>query len=480
MSDPALAAYLDGAEPALLAALAEFVGFASISSSPAAQPALERCVEWVQRQCREAGFEQVTAFPTAGNPIVLATLASPVAGAPTVLMYGHYDVQPAEAAEWQSDPFTAEIRDGRVYGRGVSDNKAPILITLGAVRACRALGGPVPCNLVYLLEGDEERSAEPLRAFSAAHADLLAADVVHVADAWMHEAGVPAVTTAVRGMAALDFSVSTGRWSLHSGIYGGAVPNAVGVLAGLLASLHDASGRVAVAGFYDRVSETSAEERARWAAFAPDRDAYLAETGSHYLAGETPYSALEQVWSRPTLEINGAWGGFQGEGIHTIVPAKAHAKLTCRLVADQDPQEVIDQVEAHLRAHAPAGAEVEIESTLAGAPPLAMRADSPAVRAAAGALEDVWGRLRSWAGPATRCRPPRSSRRTRRATPSSWGSRSRASGRTGPTSTSTSRTSAAGSRRPSPSGAATRTRLSGSSRARTSARASAPGRARRA
>ena len=387
-----LRAYLDAAEEQHHARLAEFVAFASISSSPEAQPEIERCVEWLQEECRDAGFEQVSTFPTSGNPVVLATLASPDADAPTVLMYGHYDVQPADPEEWQTPPFAPEIRDGRMYGRGTSDNKAPILVNLIAVRACRELYGAVPCNLVYVIEGDEERTAEPLGEFSRDHGALLAADVLHVADSWMHEPGVPAVTTAVRGMAALDFSVSTAQWNLHSGIYGGAVPNAVSVLAGLLAGLHDASGRVAVAGFYDEVAETSSTERARWAAFAPERDVFLAETGSHYLAGETPYSPLEQIWSRPTLEINGAWGGFLGEGIHTIVPAKAHAKITCRLVAEQDPQRVIEQIAEHLRLHTPPGAELVIESTLAGAAPLSMPADSPAVRAAAGALEAVWGR----------------------------------------------------------------------------------------
>ena len=233
-------------------ALAEFVAFASISSSPDASRRSRAALEWLQRQCREAGFEQVRAFPTSGNPIVLATLASPIADAPTVLIYGHYDVQPVDAAEWQTPPFSPEIRDGCMYGRGVSDNKAPIMINLSALRACLELDGSAPCNLVYVIEGDEERTAEPLREFSAEHGDLLAADVLHVADSWMHEPGVPAVTTAVRGMAALEFSVSTARWNLHSGTYGGAVPNAVSVLAGLLAGLHDASGRVAVAGFYDR------------------------------------------------------------------------------------------------------------------------------------------------------------------------------------------------------------------------------------
>ena len=393
MSDGSrLGAYLDATEAQQLATLAEFVGFASISSSPDAQPEIERCVEWLERQCREAGFDQVCSFPTSGNPIVLATLASPSAGAPTVLIYGHYDVQPVDGAEWQTPPFSPEIRDGCMYGRGVSDNKAPIVINLSALRACLELGGSVPCNLAYVIEGDEERSAEPLREFSAEHGDLLAADVLHVADSWMHEPGVPAVTTAVRGMAALEFSVSTARWNLHSGTYGGAVPNAVSVLAGLLASLHDASGRVAVTGFYDRVAEASREERERWAAIAPEPAAFLAETGSRYLAGETPYSPLEQIWARPTLEINGAWGGFLGEGIHTIVPANAHAKITCRLVAEQDPQEVIDLIAEHLRLHTPPGAELVIESTLAGCAPLSMPADAPAVRAAAAALEAVWER----------------------------------------------------------------------------------------
>ena len=393
MIDPALlGAHLDTAEADHLATLAEFVEFAGVSSSPAAGPALAGCVEWLQQQCRAAGFEHVAAHPTSGNPVVLARLQGARADAPTVLMYGHYDVQPAEAEEWQSPPFAPEIRDGRMYGRGVSDNKAPIMINLNAVRACRELAGSVPCHLIYVIEGDEERSAEPLREFSAAHGDLLSADVLHVADSWMHAPGVPAVTTAVRGMAAIDFSVATARWNLHSGIYGGAVPNALSVLAGLLASLHDEGGRVAVAGFYDRVAEVSDEERARWAEFAPSPAAFREDAGSFSLGGEESYSVLERVWSRPTLEINGAWGGHVGEGIHTIVPATAHAKLTCRLVADQDPQEIIDRIVEHLRTLLPAGAELRIESTLPGAAPLSLSADSPAVRAAVAALESVWQR----------------------------------------------------------------------------------------
>jgi acetylornithine deacetylase/succinyl-diaminopimelate desuccinylase-like protein len=387
-----LRAYLDGNEEARLAELAELVGFASISADPAAGPAIAGCIEWLVRECHEAGFEEVEVFPGEGNPIIVARLRSPRADAPTILLYGHYDVQPADPAEWTTPPFAPDVREGRMYGRGVSDNKAPIMINLSAVRACRELDGAPPCHLIYVIEGDEERSAEPLRAFGGAHAELLAADVLHVADSWMHEPGVPAVTTAVRGMAALDFSVSTARWNLHSGIYGGAVPNAVGVLAGLLASLHDATGRVAVEGFYDRVEEVGDDQRARWAAFAPDPAAYLADAGARYLAGEAGYTLLEQVWARPTLELNGAWGGYLGEGIHTIVPAKAHAKITCRLVADQDPQETIDQIVAHLERRLPDGAELAIESTLAGAVPLAMEADSPAIRAAAAALEEVWER----------------------------------------------------------------------------------------
>ena len=393
MIDPALLeAHLDTAEAEHLATLAEFVGFASISSSAAAGPALAGCVDWLQQQCRAAGFERVAAYPTSGNPVVLARLRAARDDAPTVLVYGHYDVQPADADEWESPPFAPEIREGRMYGRGVSDNKAPIMITLNAVRACRELAGSVPCHLIYVIEGDEERSADPLREFSAAHGELLEADLLHVADSWMHAPGVPAVTTAVRGMAALEFSLSTARGSLHSGIYGGAVPNALSELAKLFASLHDEHGRVAVAGFYDRVAEVGAEERTRWAAFAPTPAALREDAGSFYLAGEEAYSPLERVWSRPTLEINGAWGGHLGEGIHTIVPAIAHAKLSCRLVADQDPQDVIDRIVEHLRAHAPAGAELVIESALAGAAPLSLPADSPAVRAAVSALESVWER----------------------------------------------------------------------------------------
>jgi acetylornithine deacetylase/succinyl-diaminopimelate desuccinylase-like protein len=392
--DERLRAYLDGAEAEQLAELSTYVAFASVSADPDAQPAVARCVEWLAATLREAGFGGVSVFETSGNPILVAEARSDRADAPVILVYGHYDVQPATPDQgWSSDPFTTVIRDGRVYGRGVSDNKAPFLITLNAVRACRELDGALPCTIRLVIEGDEERSAEPLTAFAREHAGLLAADVVHVADSWMHEPGVPAVTVGVRGMVAFDFSVVTGSWNLHSGIYGGSVPNAVSVLAALLASLHDpATGRVAVPGFYDRVVELTDDERSRWASFAPDSAAYLEESGARYLAGETPYTPLEQLWARPTLEINGAWGGYQGDGIHTIVPRTAHAKLTCRLVADQDMQETLEQIERHLRAGLPRGAELIADFSLLGADPLLMPSDSPAIRAAAAALEEVWGR----------------------------------------------------------------------------------------
>jgi acetylornithine deacetylase/succinyl-diaminopimelate desuccinylase-like protein len=392
--DDRLTAYLDAAEGDQLAELATFVGFESVSSDPAAQPRLRACVDWLAGTCREAGFDDVRVFETSGNPVLLAEARSDRPDAPTILVYGHYDVQPAPADQgWSSDPFTAEIRDGCIYGRGVTDNKAPILINLNALRACRALDGTLPVNLLYVIEGDEERSAGPLRAFAEQHADLLRADVVHVCDSWMHEAGVPAVTVGVRGMVSFEFSVITGGWNLHSGSYGGAVPNAVSVLAELLASLHDPVTRsVAVPGFYDRVVETGGDERARWAAVEPSPASFLAESGARFLSGEAPYSLLEQLWSRPTLEINGAWGGYTGEGIHTIVPASAHAKLTCRLVSDQDMQETIDQIELHLRARLPAGAELVIDSTLLGCEPMLMPSDSPAIVAAVAALAEVWAR----------------------------------------------------------------------------------------
>jgi acetylornithine deacetylase/succinyl-diaminopimelate desuccinylase-like protein len=392
--DERLAAYLDAAGAEQLEELAAFVELESVSADPEAQPSLRRCVDWLSTACRDAGFSDVSVFETSGNPVILAELRAQRADAPTILIYGHYDVQPATREQgWTSDPFAPEIRGGRIYGRGVSDNKAPIMINLNAVRACLALDGSVPCNLRYVIEGDEERSAEPLRSFSERHRDLLAADVVHVADSWMHEPGVPAVTVGVRGFVSFEFSVVTGGWNLHSGIYGGAVPNAISVLTALLASLHDPqTRRVAVPGFYDRVRATDERERERWARFAPDGARYLEQSGARYLSGEAPYSLLEQLWSRPTLEINGAWGGYQGEGIHTIVPAVAHAKLTCRLVADQDMQETVDQIERHLSAQLPQGAELVVENTLLGADPLVMASDSPAITAAADALADVWSR----------------------------------------------------------------------------------------
>ncbi len=255
----------------------------------------------MRRECLAAGFETAKAFATAGDPIVVAQLRSRLPAAPTVLIYGHYDVQPADPAEWATPPFAAVIRDGRIYGRGVSDDKAPLLINLGAVRACRELDGGVPCNLTYVIEGDEERSAEPLRAFSAQHAELLAADVVQVADSWMHAPRAGGDDGGARHgrdrLLARDCRREPALRHLRR-----RRPERRPRAARLLASLHDERGRVAVDGFYDRVEEVGDDERARWAAFAPDPAAFLAEAGARALAGEQPYPLLERIWARPTLE----------------------------------------------------------------------------------------------------------------------------------------------------------------------------------
>ncbi len=262
-------------------------------------------------------------------------------GAPTLLVYGHYDVQPPDPLDaWQSPPFAPEIRDGRLYARGVSDDKGPMLIPLKVAEAFLATAGRLPVNVKFLFEGEEEIGSPSLEPFIAAHTELLAADYALSADGAMWRVDLPSITVASRGMAGLEFTVTGAAKDLHSGRHGGAVANALHAVAELVASLHHADGRVAVAGFYADVVDLTAAERADLAALPFDDTGYLAQTGASATFGEAGYTTLERMWARPTLEINGLWGGYQGEGSKTVIPHAAHAKITCRLVPDQDPADI--------------------------------------------------------------------------------------------------------------------------------------------
>ncbi len=387
----AVLAHMVGRHEQILAELIEFAAIPSVSTDPAHAADLHTAAAWVAAKLEAAGPFTVRTIPTAGASVVYAEwLGAP--GAPTALIYGHYDVQPADPLElWQSPPFRPMVRDGRLYARGVSDDKGPLLIPIKVAEAFFRVSQRLPINVKFMIEGEEEVGSRHLGAFVAEHRELLAADMVISADGAMWRIDEPSLTVANRGLAGLELTVLGPAKDLHSGRHGGSVVNPLHAMASLIASLHHADGRVAVDGFYDRVRELSGAERAEIAALPFDEKKYLGQVGAAAAVGEAGYSTLERQWTRPTLEVNGMWGGYQGPGEKTVIPSVAHAKITCRLVPDQDPQEVVALVRRHFEGHLPHGARLTIRPGDHGARPCATARDNPALRAAAAALEATYG-----------------------------------------------------------------------------------------
>jgi len=375
----------------ILRELIEFASIPSVSTDPAHAADVLRAAEFVASRLTSAGPLSVRTIPTAGNPVVYAEwLGAP--GKLTVLVYGHYDVQPPEPLEkWQSPPFTPTERDGRIYARGISDDKGPMLIPIKVARAFFAANAALPINVKFIFEGEEEIGSPNLESFIAAHRELLAADLVISADGAMWRINEPSLTVANRGMAGLEVTLSAASKDLHSGRHGGSVANPLHAMAELIASLHDANGRVTVAGFYDRVRELSAAERADIAALPFNEQAYLDQVGAPSAVGEAGYTTLERQWTRPTLELNGMWGGYQGPGSKTVIPSEAHAKITCRLVLDQDPDEIVALVTRHLEAHVPPGTRLHVGPLNHGTRAASIDPEHFALKGAAAALQAVYG-----------------------------------------------------------------------------------------
>lgn len=382
--------YLDAHEERFLRELFELLRIPSISALPERREDVRRAAEWLAAQLSRIGLEHVGVLPTGGHPVVYGDwLHQP--DRPTVLVYGHYDVQPVDPLdEWERPPFEPTLQDGRIYARGAADDKGQLFLHVKALEAYLAALGRLPLNVRLLFEGEEEIGSANLDPFIAANRALLQADLAVISDTAMYARGQPAITYGLRGLAYLQVDVRGARHDLHSGSFGGAVRNPAQVLAELIASLKDPEGRVRVAGFYDDVLPLSAEERAEIARLPFDEQAYCASIGVKALWGEPGYSVLERVWARPTLDVNGIWGGFAGAGSKTIIPAQAGAKLSCRLVPNQDPDRIAELVERHLLAHAPPEVTVTV-TRMHGGKPVLTPLDHPAVRAAARALEAAYG-----------------------------------------------------------------------------------------
>lgn len=371
--------------------LKELLSIPSVSALSAHKPDMRRAAEWLAAELMRIGMTRVEIMETGGHPAVYAERIDQPSG-PTALIYGHYDVQPVDPLNlWTTPPFEPDIRENKLYARGASDDKGQVFMHLKVIEAILRLEGKLPVNLKLLIEGEEEIGSDNLERFVAEQKELLKADVVVISDTALYAPGVPSLTYALRGMADLEVHVTGAKSDLHSGVYGGAAPNAVQALVQLLATLHRPEGGVAVKGFYDQVRELTQEERDSFAALNFDEEGLKRELQVSALPGEPGFSALERQWARPTLELNGIFGGFQGEGTKTVIPARAGAKITCRLVPDQDPEQVANAIEAHLKAHCPPGVTLEVIRR-AGAPACITPVDHPAIRAAMAALAEAYGK----------------------------------------------------------------------------------------
>lgn len=386
-----VAAYLQAERERWLAELVAFARIPSVSTDPAYADGIQQAATWVVDRLNAAGPLNARIIPTNGHPLVYGEwLGQP--NAPTIIVYGHYDVQPPDPLDrWMTPAFEPTVRDGRLYGRGVSDDKGPMLIPIQVAEAFFRTNDALPVNVRFLYEGEEEVGSGALDTFIREHGDLLQADFVLSADGAMWRADVPSITVASRGMAGVELRVRAANRDLHSGRYGGAVANATHALTRLVASLHDADGRVAVAGFYDDVETVSAAERESYTRLDFDEAAYQHDLTVPALVGEPGYTTLERLWIRPTVEVNGIGGGYQGPGSKTVIPAEAFAKITCRLVANQHPDDILQKLVAHLKAHQPPGVTLQIEGDHHTALPYRIRADHVGLKVAEAALQQVYG-----------------------------------------------------------------------------------------
>jgi acetylornithine deacetylase/succinyl-diaminopimelate desuccinylase-like protein len=376
--------------------LFEFLRIPSVSARSEHRPDTRRAAEWLAERMREVGLE-VSIEETAGHPIVLGEWRGAGAEAPTVLVYGHYDVQPPEPLElWTSPPFEPTLRDGRIYARGSVDDKGQLYLHLKAIEAHLKTTGRLPVNLILLAEGEEEVGSEHLMPFVEAHAKQLAADAIVISDTTMVGPGIPTIGTSLRGMAYFEIEVEGPAQDLHSGMYGGAVINPATALARIVASFHDENWHVTIPGFYDDVNTPEAF-RAQIAEVPFDEESFRADTGAARLGGEEGYGTLERLWTRPTVEVNGMISGYTGEGAKTVLPARAMAKVSCRLVPDQEPEAIQDLFRAYVERVAPAGVRVEVRH-LHGGEPWRARVEGPLYAAAARALEQAFGRPPVYAG----------------------------------------------------------------------------------
>jgi acetylornithine deacetylase/succinyl-diaminopimelate desuccinylase-like protein len=372
-----------------LGELKELLAIPSISSLPEHKADVAQAANWLAGALKEIGMEKVNVFPTNGHPVVYGEWLK-ADGKPTVLIYGHYDVQPVDPLHlWDSPPFQAEIREEKLYARGASDDKGQVFIHIKALQAILESTGTLPINVKFLIEGEEEVGSPNLPPFVEENKELLSSDIIVISDTSMMEPGKPTICYGLRGMCGLQIDVKGPKGDLHSGLYGGTIQNPIHAIVEIVQSFHNEKGQITVEGFYDKVAEITADEKAAYEALGISEQSFIDQLGVPEMFGEEGYTTLERIWVRPTLEVNGIYGGFQGEGLKTVIPSEAHAKITCRLVPDQDPDEIAELLQKHIHEHTPPGVTVNLTLFDKGAP-FVTPFDHPAIQAAGRAYEKVY------------------------------------------------------------------------------------------
>jgi acetylornithine deacetylase/succinyl-diaminopimelate desuccinylase-like protein len=383
--------YLDKHDRRIHDELFDLLRIPSVSARSDHAADVRRTADWLRDALTKIGFD-ASIQPTSGHPIVLGEWRG-APGAPTILIYGHYDVQPVEPLElWESPPFEPTIRDGRIYARGATDDKGQLFLHVKALEAHLAVRGKLPINVIVLAEGEEEVGSENLERFVAENAKRLASDAVVISDSAMFGPGQPSIVSSLRGLAYFQINVTGPSVDLHSGSYGGAVVNPATALARIIATFHDEhTHTIAIPGFYDAVRDWGDEAREAIRRLPFDERLFQQQTGAPALGGEKAYSTLERIWTRPTCEVNGLLSGYTGEGAKTVLPSKAMAKVSCRLVPDQQPEEIERLMNAHVKRVAPKGVTVTVEN-LSGGRPWRAELDGTLFDAARRALTAAFGR----------------------------------------------------------------------------------------
>lgn len=384
--------YLQTHQSRFLSELLDFLRIPSVSALSEHAADVQQTADWVAERMKAAGIPDVCCLPTGGAPVVYGEwLQAP--GKPTILIYGHYDVQPVDPVElWTDPPFEPVVRHDKVYARGASDDKGNMLIPIIAVEAMLATEGTLPVNLKFFFEGEEEIGSPHLMEFMQKYSQKFVCDLVVSADGVQWGEDQPRLLIGFKGLCALQIDVFGPETDLHSGIYGGTIQNPIHALVHILNSMHNPSGRIEVEGFYGGVVSLTETERNQMAAIPYDGSDYKAKLGVTELFGEPGYTTWERAWVRPTLEVNGIWGGFQEEGVKTVIPKEAHAKITCRLVPDQDPCDIIKRIINHVEAHTPIGVKAVVHSEPSTASAYFIPQDHPGNQIAYDTLEALYGK----------------------------------------------------------------------------------------